>query len=444
MAARRRSRACARCRGCRSASCTTRAAWSGCSRDLSINVTAMFRDPGFHRALREKRRPAAAHLSVRPHLERGLLDGRGGRLARDRAARGGPARAHAHLRDRHHAAVLARARAGAFPLEQHAATTRENYLRAGGDRGVLAPTTRSRGDAAVLRPGAAARRRLRPAQPGLRPLVQRVPPDPVPQRADLLRARAAGPRARAVPRQPVPLRRPRRSGRKETIARHRDRGRATSRSSTPRRSTGDGMMRVRARRHRRLLGRPARARGACSAALPRRLRRADRSSSSTAAERRRRALLADAADRARRAAGARGRGQGRRCEPGTRARRAGRLPPARRARATSRCRPTSRGRASAARRSTCSSRRPPTRYGAAAVGVVLTGANDDGAAGLARDRAAAAASRSSRTPRPPSAPRCRAAAHRGGAGRAGPRRSRRSRPLLVRARRAPTRGRRRA
>ena len=76
-------------------------AWSGCSRDLSINVTEMFRDPAFHRALREQVVPAAAHAPVRPRLGRGLLDGRGGRLDRHRAARGGAARARAHLRDRH-------------------------------------------------------------------------------------------------------------------------------------------------------------------------------------------------------------------------------------------------------------------------------------------------------------------------------------------------------
>jgi hypothetical protein len=57
-------------------------------RDLSINVTEMFRDPGSSGAAREGR-PDPADLSVRAHLERRLLDRRGDVLAGDRARGGG-------------------------------------------------------------------------------------------------------------------------------------------------------------------------------------------------------------------------------------------------------------------------------------------------------------------------------------------------------------------
>ena len=126
----RTSRACARCRGCRSASCTTRRAWSGCSRDLSINVTAMFRDPGFHLALRERRaaRSCARTRSCAIWVA-GCSTGRGGRLDRDRAARGGDARPHADLRDRHGRATCSRARARARSRWTRCATTRATTSR---------------------------------------------------------------------------------------------------------------------------------------------------------------------------------------------------------------------------------------------------------------------------------------------------------------------------
>ena len=68
---------------------------------LSINVTSMFRDPGFFLALRAESHPAPAQLSVRAHLARRLLDGRGGLLDGDPAAGGGPLRSLPHLRHRH-------------------------------------------------------------------------------------------------------------------------------------------------------------------------------------------------------------------------------------------------------------------------------------------------------------------------------------------------------
>ncbi len=121
--------------------------------------------------------PAAAHLPVHPHLDRGLLDGRGGRArSRSRCTRRGCSSARASTRPTWTPTCSAGARAGAFPLEQDAATTRATTSRPAGRRRSRAYYTvaRRRGasfDPALLRDG-----RLRPAQPGHRPLVQRVPP----------------------------------------------------------------------------------------------------------------------------------------------------------------------------------------------------------------------------------------------------------------------------
>ena len=69
--------------------------------DLSINVTAMFRDPTLLPRVPREGRAAAAHVSVQPDLGRGLLDGRGGLLAGDPARGGGAVRADEDLCDGH-------------------------------------------------------------------------------------------------------------------------------------------------------------------------------------------------------------------------------------------------------------------------------------------------------------------------------------------------------
>jgi chemotaxis protein methyltransferase CheR len=118
--------------------------------DLSINVTELFRDPGFHLALRRRVIPTLrtypfvriwiAGCSTGEELysvaialhEEGLLD-----------------RARIYATDIN-ADVLARARAGSFPLERLAGYSR-NYLEAGGS-GELVSYYRVDGDRAVFDP----------------------------------------------------------------------------------------------------------------------------------------------------------------------------------------------------------------------------------------------------------------------------------------------------
>jgi chemotaxis protein methyltransferase CheR len=118
--------------------------------DLSINVTEMFRDPGFHRALRERIVPTlrtypfvriwVAGCSTGEELfsvaimlrEEGLLE-----------------RARIYATDMNDE-VLAHARSGSFPLERLAGYTR-NYLEAGGGS-ELVSYYRVDGDRAIFDP----------------------------------------------------------------------------------------------------------------------------------------------------------------------------------------------------------------------------------------------------------------------------------------------------
>ena len=72
-----------------------------CCDYLTVQVSEMFRDPPLLPGAARAGGAAPAHLSVAEGLGRRLQHRRGGLLARDPAARGGPARAHADLRDRH-------------------------------------------------------------------------------------------------------------------------------------------------------------------------------------------------------------------------------------------------------------------------------------------------------------------------------------------------------
>jgi chemotaxis protein methyltransferase CheR len=101
--------------------------------DLSINVTEMFRDPGFHRALRERGMPL---LRTYPFLRVWVAGCSTGEevysLAIALHEQGLLERSRLYATDMNEAA-LAQARAGAFPMERMRSYT-DNYLRAGGAR----------------------------------------------------------------------------------------------------------------------------------------------------------------------------------------------------------------------------------------------------------------------------------------------------------------------
>ena len=113
--------------------------------DLSINVTAMFRDPTFYRAFREKVVPL---LRTYPFVrDLGTPAARPARRSYSLAIllqRGGPLRPHADLRDRHQrGGARARARAGVFPLDKMQEYTQQ-LPRGGRHARVLRATTRPR------------------------------------------------------------------------------------------------------------------------------------------------------------------------------------------------------------------------------------------------------------------------------------------------------------
>ena len=161
--------------------------------DLSVNVTAMFRDPSFFLSFREKVVPM---LRTYPFARLWVAGCSTGEevysLAILLAEEGLSDRVRIYATDINEA-VLEQARLGVFPLDKMQEYT-QNYIRAGGARS-FSEYYVARYDGARFARRARRRRRLRPAQPGLRRRLQRVPRDHVPQCADLLRAAAAGARA---------------------------------------------------------------------------------------------------------------------------------------------------------------------------------------------------------------------------------------------------------
>jgi chemotaxis protein methyltransferase CheR len=100
-------------------------------RDLSINVTEMFRDPGFHAALRERVFPALrTHPFVRVWVAGCSTGEEVTSLAIALAEAGLLERSRIYATDID-ATVLERAREGAFPLERLRGYT-QNYQRSGG------------------------------------------------------------------------------------------------------------------------------------------------------------------------------------------------------------------------------------------------------------------------------------------------------------------------
>ena len=196
--------------------------------DLSINVTAMFRDPSFYIAFREKVVPLLRTYPFTRIWVAGCSTGEEVYSLAILLRGGGHRRASAALRDGHQR-VGARPRPGRrLPARQDARVHAELHQggRAAGFLGVLRREVRRSAVPALAR----RQRRLRAAQPRLGSLVQRVQRDRVPQRDDLLRPRAAGPRAPPLLREPDDVRSAR--ARCEGVASGSVRSRIATRTST--------------------------------------------------------------------------------------------------------------------------------------------------------------------------------------------------------------------
>ena len=119
--------------GCSSGCCTTRECMERLLLDLSINVTAMFRDPGFYRAFRQTVVPLLRTYPFLRIWNAGCSTGEETySLAILLAEEGLLDRTRIYATDINQS-VLARARDGVFPLEKMREYT-ENYLAAGGTR----------------------------------------------------------------------------------------------------------------------------------------------------------------------------------------------------------------------------------------------------------------------------------------------------------------------
>ena len=175
--------------------------------DLSVNVTAMFRDPTFYKAFRDEVVPLLRTYPFIRIWHAGCSTGEEVYSMAILLEEEGLLRSRADLRDRHQRRRAAAARAaGSFRSTGCRSTPRTTSARAARAR---SPSTTRPSTTARCSARAHAERRLLAAQPGHRPVVQRVQRHPLPQRAHLLRPGPAASRADALLRQPRDLRRPR-------------------------------------------------------------------------------------------------------------------------------------------------------------------------------------------------------------------------------------------
>ncbi len=188
-----------RSRACRSACCTSRECFTMLLQYLTVQVSDMFRDPEFF--LR------AAHAGAAGARDLSIDQGLGARAA---APAKRPTRSPSCCRRKACSTVrsstpptstrrrCARPRPGVYRARAPARLHRESPAL--GRPAARCPTTTiaASGESAIIDAGAAPQDHVLRSQPGHRQCVLRSAPGHLPQRAHLLRSRAAEPRAAAV------------------------------------------------------------------------------------------------------------------------------------------------------------------------------------------------------------------------------------------------------
>ena len=156
--------------------------------DLSVNVTAMFRDPAFYMAFRQKVVPLLRTYPFIRIWHAGCSTGEEVYSMAILLEEEGLLRPRAHLRHRHQRGRRCSRRGRASFRSSGCRSTRRTTSGPAA-RGRSPSTTRRSTTARCSSPSLHAQRRVLAAQPRHRPVVQRVQRHPLPQRADLLRPR---------------------------------------------------------------------------------------------------------------------------------------------------------------------------------------------------------------------------------------------------------------